>query len=236
MTYNQVRNRVRKICEGHRQVRTVRFGKVGDLEDSDARYAAVVVQDTAGAISPSSNQSSYGFRMFFLDQTHLSEETDLNEQDVLSDCFSIAMDIIAQMAYPGFTDWKVSGVNTAQPVVNYGSDFTGGCYVDLSIATMYTRNVCAVPSDYAIDTTTTLDMDRRAYDAVYTATGDEGKSFTVPIEVKGKKILFLTRESNVMFKTAANPDSTEYVFDGTTVTYGTSLQPGERTLFLFRQY
>jgi hypothetical protein len=234
MTYNQIRNRIRKTCEAHKQVRTFKFGKYSDFEDGEVKYTAVFVQDTPGAIAPGTHQAVFGFRLFFLDQTHLSEHAELNEQDVLSDCFSIALDIVAQLADPHFNDWRVSGTNNSQIVVDYGSDFTGGCFVDLSITTLYLQNRCATPS-----TLITIDddeMQKLVYDETYIATGSEGNSFRVPEIVLGKKILFVTRESSVMYKVSNNPASNEYTWDGEMITYGTTLQADERTLILYRIY
>jgi len=130
LTYNQVLKRIQTIAEAHKQVRYFARGLLTDfLSDKTIPYAAVFLEDGGASINPGSNTASFGFRMRFVDLVHVSEDTKENELDVLSDMFSVAMDIIAQMNYPAYNDWKVSLTNNLQSLVESDGDMYAGWYV-----------------------------------------------------------------------------------------------------------
>jgi|SRR6185437_12572461 len=67
----------------------------------------------------------------------------------------------------------------------------------------------------------------------YTATGTEGTSLTIS-DLSGRYVLAVYREGSINYDVVSSPDSVEYVWDGTTFTFGVALGAGERLLILYR--
>ena len=240
MTFNQVISRIRKIASSHKQVRTFKRGKLEDfLSDKTSKYVAVFLQENTGSVSMTTKEASFSFRMFVLDLTHVSEETDENELDVLSDTYSIILDILAQMNWAGYDDWRVSANNNTQSLVEYDNDMTAGWYVDISISIIYSQNICAVPTGLIL----TEDEDMKpTYDTVYTADGTEGNTIYPP-EIAGMKLLLVIYENNPLYRTSTVDDTvpitnTQYspTQNGTGIRTGIEMQPGDRTLILYRKF
>ena len=234
MTLNQTVKRIENICKAHNQVRTFGKGLVSDfLTDHTTKYPAIFLQDSGGSISTVGHRTTLNYKLFFADLVNVSQDTNANEQDVQSDMVSIAMDIVAQMTSGGYNDWKISADNSLQLFVENDNDMHAGCIVDVSVSFMFSQNTCSIPSELII--TTPTDMDPKVYDFIYTATGSEGATIT-PAELAGKKIIYVTRESSPIYKVSNNPDPAEYTWDNTDVVLGTVTNPGERFLFIYRNY
>lgn len=235
MTLNNIINRIKTIALAHKQVRNFKKGLVSDfLTDKTTKYPSVFLQDNGGNISRTNGAATFSYRMFFMDLVHVSEDTKDNEQDVHSDMVSIAIDIIAQISSPEYNDWKINADNSLQLVVEDDGDMFAGCIIDFSISIMFKQDRCMIPSDLIIDTT---DNEMKiVYDEKYTADGTEGSTLTIPI-LAGKKVLFVTRESVVLYKVSSSPDSVEYTWNDTVITLGLPVQfAGERFLILYRNY
>lgn len=235
MTLNQVIRRIQTLTTDHKQIRSFQQNKLSQefLNDKTTRYPCALLQGTDGSISTANKSVSLSFRLFLLDLVHVSEDTKSNELDVQSDMLSVAMDLVAQMNYPGFDDWILSTDNNLQLLAEEQNDMVAGCYFDFSLRAMFTQNVCQVPTtltDYSpIDT----DM-KQVYDETYLANGSEGSTLTIPA-IKGKKILLIIRENNPLYKVSNSPESTEYTWDLTDIGLGTPVNPaGERFLILYR--
>ena len=98
---------------------------------------------------------------------------------------------------------------------------------------MFSQNVCQVPSNGFSDNPTDTDM--QLYDLTYNA-GAGLTSLTID-NLKGKKIMLVVRENNVLYKASNLPGTTEYTWDGITLGLGTPVGPnGERFLILYRNY
>lgn len=236
LTYNQVIKRIQTIALGHKQVRTFKRGLVTDfLTDKTIPYAAVFLQDSGAAINPDQNNALFNFRLFFLDLVHVSEDAKDNELDVLSDMFSVAMDIVAQLKFPAFNDWRISGANNMQSIVENDGDMNAGWYLDLSVTIMYDQNVCEVPTTITDYLPENPDDMKLVYDVKYIADGTEGTTLNIP-EIVGKKLLLLTREYSPLYKVSNLPQSTEYTWDDVSIELGLETQAGERFLALYRTY
>lgn len=242
MTYNQVIKRIKAIALAHKQIRTCEKGSVSDfIVNKKTKFAALFFQDNTGGISIQNKTATFSFRFFFLDLTHVSKNSEENEQDVISDCISIALDILAQMNY--YTDWKVTTSNTLQIVTEYLEDVVAGVYIDLNIGVMYPLNVCNLPSDLILEIPEDM-SDKNVYDVEYIASGEEGTSLTtsgdnphIP-QLYGKKILFATREYTPFYKVSSSPKANEFTWDDSTIGLNSNVPtlPNERFLFLFRNY
>lgn len=235
MTLNQVIRRIKTLALDHKQVRNFYQGQVTDfLADKTTLYASAFLQFSAGSLSTSGKALTLNYRLYLLDLVHLSDDTKSNELDVQSDMLQVMMDLIAQFSFPAFNDWQLSADNQVQLWVENENDFVAGCSIDFSIRTMFTQNVCQVPTtfdDYQPTDPTMKDM----YDIPYVADGTEGKTVTIAA-LKGKKILLITRDNAILYPVSNNPDTTEFIFDGTDIGVSTDLIAGNRLLILYRNY
>ena len=239
MTYNQIIKRIQEIALAHRQVRNFYKGLVTDfLSEKTTLYPSVFLNDNgSGNISTQTKSTTFPFRLFILDLVHLSEDAKQNEQDVVSDMMSIAIDFIAQLSNDLYTDWRLSKQNTAQFVYEDENDFIAGVMIDFSISVQFTKDQCSIPTD---GMPIQIDQEMKiVYDLVYTTNGTEGSTLTIP-ELLGKRVMLVTRESLVIYKVSNNPNSTEYVWDNTNINLGlpvnTEAPTGERFLILYRNY
>jgi len=234
MTLNQVIRRIKGISLAHKQVRGFRQGLVSDwFADKTALYPGVCLQDSGGSISLGSHATTLNYRMFFADLVNVSADAKTNLDDVQSDMLSVAMDILAQMNFPSFDDWKISTDASLQLFDESENDLYAGCYIDISIRIMFSQNVCQVPSNGFSDNPTDTDM--LMYDISYNAAA--GLTSLTIDALKGKKIMLVVRENNVLYKASNQPGTTEYTWDGITIGLGTPVGPnGERFLILYRNY
>lgn len=243
MTLNQILRRLKTIALAHNQIRRFKTGLVGDLfADHTAKYMACCLQYTGGLLAITGGAVGINFRMFVLDLVHVSQDTKENEDDVLSDTLSVIMDLVTQINNGNYNDWKITLDSNFTAVVEHENDMCAGWYIDFTIRTPFTQNVCQIPSDLVIDPNPGDMADKLVYDLKYIATGIEGNSLptdgTIPqlAILNGKKLLFITREMSPIYKTSSNPDPAEYVWDNVDVLLGTITNPGERFLFLYRNY
>jgi hypothetical protein len=244
MTLNQVIQRIKILAGAHRQVQTFNStaGITDILNDKTVAYPACFLTDIPGSnIDVISKTVTFTFRLFLLDLVHVAASTKLNEQDVQSDMLNIAMDFLAQMDYSGYTDWKVAAAAPVVFVTDTENDRVAGVTVDVSVITPWDKNVCAVPANSftfpIIDTTM-----KPVYDLVYTATGSEGSTLTIP-QLKGNEILLLVRETFTQYEVTAfdGNQSTEFLWASSNeplvnINLGLPAGPGERFLILYRKF
>lgn len=235
MTLNQIIRRIKTLSLDHKQVRNFYQGLLQDfLADKTTLYPSAFVQFTGGNLSTTTKALSISYRLFLLDLVHMSEDAKVNEQDVQSDMLQVMMDLMAQMYFPGFSDWVVSTDNQVQLLAEQENDFVAGCYIDFSIRTPFTQNICQVPTTFddfnPIDTTV-----KDLFDIPYTADGSEGVALTIDA-LKGKKVLLITRDNAILYPVSNNPNTTQFAFDGTVITLSTNLIAGNRLLILYRNY
>lgn len=246
LTYNSVRNRIRNTCKAHKLINSFYFARYEDLvEEKNFNYPCIFVQSKGGTVSQGRHESSIDFRMFVLDRTFVSMDSTDNEADVISDTIGIAEDIVSQLVRMGNvnTDMQLSITSNFEILLEKDSDVTAGIYFDFTIRILFYQNVCAVPSDIPIDPGDDM---KETYDVDWIAPADildNIYSFAVPDDVKGKKVHVVSRSNFVMYRSTKlnedgtpNVDSMEYHFDGISITYGTPIMPGERTLILYRVY
>lgn len=233
MTLNQAVKRIKTIAEAHKQVRSFFQGKVADfLDDKGRKYVGVVLELNSGSFSISGKAAIISTRLYVLDLVHVAADARSNELDVQSDCLQIAMDLLVQFAHPMFSDWKISLDNPMQMLEEEREDYLAGVYVDISISMQFTLNICQVPTELTDYIAIDNDM-KLVYDTTYVATGSEGKILTIPA-IAGKKILLITRDNAVLYKTSSAPDSTQYTWDLSQIGVGTNIDAGQKFLILWR--
>ena len=109
-----------------------------------------------------------------------------------------------------------------------------GCVIDISIRFIYTQNICQIPTDITNYTPTDESM-KYIYDLKYTATGSEGNTLDIE-EIKGKKILLITRGNAIIYKTSSGPASNEYTWNDIVIGLGAATTTNEPYLILYRNY
>lgn len=67
----------------------------------------------------------------------------------------------------------------------------------------------------------------------YVATGLEGTTLTLA-DLAQKDVISIAREGATMYEVVATPDSVEFIWDGTIITFGLAPRAGERFLILYR--
>lgn len=235
MTLNQVVKKVEQIVLSHKQVRSfkVAHNKPEELNDHKRKYPAAFLSHNNANVSFSpSGILSIDFRLAVLDLVHVVADTKENEADVLSDTMSILLDIVA-IINDSTWDWVFSQSNSLEQATEYDNDMSAGWFIDFTIQTVFKQDRCVIPADI-IDNPTN-DTDVKVYDEIYIAAGDEGSTLTIPILV-GKKIIFASRENNVLYKVSNGPISSEFTWNNQVVGLGAPAEVNERFLFLYRNY
>jgi hypothetical protein len=170
-------------------------------------------------------------RFSFFDLVNVSEDTKTNEQDVDSDMVSIAMDIIAQLNYAAWDDWKISTENSLDLIFSEGdNDMYGGCTINFSISIMFKQNICAIPSEVFKEANT--DDLQIISDLIIIGLGTEGLTLS-PQELTGKRVLFIKRGDTPIYKVSNNPAVGEFTWDGSVITLGAPVNTDERFLILY---
>jgi hypothetical protein len=176
MTLNQIVSRMKSLALSHKQLRTAYFGDPWEFDSTEIVYGACFIQQIPGTITREDHLQKFGFRVFFLDRVGVSEDTEGNETEVLSDMSSVAADYLAMLNYYE-DDFLTDAVSPFQSVTEVLNDMVSGVYVDITIGVDYLADRCQVPAD---DVTFETDFDMaRTKILTYTATGSEGDSFTV---------------------------------------------------------
>jgi hypothetical protein len=148
VTLNAIIKRIQSIAVAHKQVRSFYKGLASDfLADRTREYPAVLLQDSGGSVNLKNREVVLTYKLFVVDLVHVSSDAKENEQDTHSDMISVVCDILAQMNHPSYQDWRISPSNNLQLVVEEENDMYAGCVLSISISTMYTQNVCAVPTN-----------------------------------------------------------------------------------------
>lgn len=241
MTLNQVLSRIRTISLAHKQVNRFYFGKEWELlNDKKSEYACVLCEDQGGSIDRTTKQRVLNFRLYFLDLVNVSEDTEGNEQEVLSDMLSVAEDIIALLNNHDYDDWMIQENSPLQFITEVFDDMNAGVYIDVAISVDYLTDRCQVPADNITIETDSNDM--RTYEAF--KTGVTGTTVNLnsfvdypgnTVDITAKKLLFVTREG-MPFKviTSGTPASDEVKQNASTLEFLYDLSAQERIFILYR--
>lgn len=147
MTLNQVVKRIKTIALAHLQIKRCEYGEVEDiLTDKKDQYALLWFTDNGAAIYNAGKTSTFNFRFFFLDLVNVASDTEDNQLDVQSDMFSVAEDIFAKINNSTYTDWRIDGISPGQILFDTENDVVSGVVFDVAISTIYTQDICAIPS------------------------------------------------------------------------------------------
>jgi hypothetical protein len=200
MTLNQVIQRLSGIVGAHKQLRSFAYVKsapdyiFSTASDKKVTYPICVIEHSTGRIESTAHLSTHLLRFYVLDLVNRANETDTNEQDVLSDAFSIAEDLIALIRDPAYDDtWFTVGDGSVTMISDYTQDYVSGVAFDLSLSTMYFGDRCAVPASELPFETVDIISTARDYVLIQFENTTDTNTFTMAALV-GKAILSLIRE------------------------------------------
>lgn len=147
MTLNQVYNKVKEVATNHRQVRTVKEGLPDEWLHDDVKdvvYPAVFFTGLSSATQQGAR--TYTFNVVIVDRT---QEEDQNEMEQLSDCQSIADDLISQMAF-GNQPWELDK-NVSTEYIRYAlEDICSGVSFTITLLIPFAFDACDLPSNYTL--------------------------------------------------------------------------------------
>jgi hypothetical protein len=244
MTLNQVLERIRINCLAHKQINRFFFGKEWELlNDKKSEYACVLCEDQGGSIDRSRNARILNFRLYFLDLVNVSEDTEGNEQEVLSDMLSVAEDIIALLNRYEYEDWMIQETSSLQLITEVYDDMNAGVYIDVSISVDYLTDRCQVPAEDITIETDSNDM--RTYEAYRKCTGSEGTSLSLAtdftdldgntVDLRNKRVMFFMRSNTALKKiTSGTPTVEEYKLTSTNAEVLNAVFPDETFFLLYR--
>lgn len=212
LTLNQIISRLRTLALSHRQINNFYYGDAVDyLLVTDVNYPSCVVEHSNSVISKTNKQIQYGFKIYFLDLINLSDATNDNRSDVLSDMVSVAMDFTAMLNYTEYQDdWTINSDYPLQFYTESGNDMVGGVSIDVVIGSDYNVDRCQVPSsDVTFETDDTMKIVQ-----LYKYKASGGETSITNTALLGKTILLVTREFMTLKPVLTTPLSDEVKFTG----------------------
>jgi hypothetical protein len=214
LSLNQIIARLRSLALAHKQINHFFFGDVPEFDSrEDITYPACFCEQQPGGIDRVNKQQRFNFRLYFVDLVHVSERTEENETEVLSDMTQVAGDLLSMLMNPLYQDdWTILDTAQVIPVTESLGDMGAGVVMDVSILIDFFADSCQVPAE-DVEFDQTYDMPRtKIYN--YTATGSEGPSFAIA-DLSGKHILALWRAGTYKRAVAVAPTDTEKIQVGT---------------------
>lgn len=210
LTLNQVISRIRTLSLSHSQINDFYFGDVPEFDaNGDLSYPAVLLEQQPGNIDRVNRLQTFSFRAYLLDRVLVSEDTEGNEQEVLSDMSSVAADLLAMLMYYENEDvFIISQVSPVSSVTEQMGDMVAGVVVDFTVSVEFLIDRCQVPAE---DVTFETDFDMaRTKILTYTATGSDGESFTVT-GLSGKNVLAVYRAGGYKRIITTTPTDTDKI-------------------------
>lgn len=179
LTLNQIITRIERLARSHRQVNHFYFGDLPEFTaNGDITYPAVFLETQPGIIDRVNKVQRYNFRIYAADLVHVSQDTEENETEVLSDMSGVLDDIISMIANPVYQfDWEISETLAKGLDTEKLDDMVAWAAADITIAVEFFSDSCVVPAD-DVDFDQTINMSRVKI-ITYDATGSEGNSWTV---------------------------------------------------------
>ena len=250
LTLNQILARLRLLAESHDQLNTFYFGDPHEFDEpsegvhEDNIYPACFVQSQPGTIDRTQHLINYNFRIYFYDLVKVSEGTENNESEVLSDMSSVAQDFLAMLMSSTYQrDWIINDKVNFQLETEKLNDMAAGLFIDVQIGVDFLADRCQVPaSDVTFET---IDMPRTK---IYPYTGTGGESTLDISAIIGKHVLAAWRAGFYKRMVTSTPTDSETIkvggtdvgngkgilCDGSAVLQsGDALIPGEKVDFLY---
>lgn len=195
LTLNQIIKRIETLALSHEQINSFYFGdKVEFDSGADINYPVCFCEQLPGSINRAEHLQRFNFRLYLFDRVLISEDTEGNETEVLSDMSSVAADMAAMlMAYEYEDDWMIDNVIVLSSATEELGDMVSGSVLEIGVSVDFIADRCQVP---AVDVTFENDFDMaRTRILTYTGTGLEGDSFTVT-NLAGKIVMAAYRATD----------------------------------------
>lgn len=176
VSLNQLVKKLESLALSHKQIRTFYLGDPHEfLFNGDVDYAACFVELLPGSNNDGTKLKTFNVKAYFLDRVGVSEQTERNETEVLSDMSSVADDYLAMLKYYQ-DDWEVSS-GSFTPHTEFLEDMVAGVSIEIGLGVEFLSDRCQVPAE---DVTFEEDFTMaRTRILTYTGTALEGNSFTV---------------------------------------------------------
>jgi hypothetical protein len=195
LTLNQIIARLRTLALSHDQINSFYQGDPWEFDSNgDVTFPALFLEPVAGVIDRTERLTKYGFKCYFLDLVKVANDTEGNEQEVLSDMASVAEDFIAMLNYSGYQDdWLIEQRSSLSPVTEALNDMAAGQVLEIVIEVEFLSDRCQVPASEIVfedddGGIVLLDPAKKPRTLTYTSVGDSGDSFTVP-SLAGKFVI-----------------------------------------------
>jgi hypothetical protein len=210
LSLNQIQSRIRSLALSHLQVNSFYFGDPHEFDiNGEIVYPACFCELLPGSISRTDHQKRFNVRMYFLDLVGVSENTEANETEVLSDMDQVATDFISMLMYSEYeADWEIEPVGNVVPVTEALGDMAAGAYLEVGILVDFLADRCQVPAN-DVEFETDFDMARTRI-LTYTGTGLEGNSFTVT-NLSDKTVLAVYRAGRYRRAITTTPTDSESI-------------------------
>lgn len=213
LTLNQIVKRLETLALSHDQINHFYFGEVHEFDAEDISYPACFLEMQPSVVNRAGHLTTYNFRVYFLDLVKVSEGTEENETEVLSDMAAVMQDFLAMIMYHEYQDtWMIGDSVNFVPVTEVLNDMDAGVVADIAVSVEFLADRCQVPADN-VDFDNTFDMSRTKI-VTYDATGSEGNSWNVPV-IAGKIVIAAYRAGQYKRILITTPDSEEIQLGGT---------------------
>lgn len=214
LTLNQIVTRIKTLALAHHQINHFYFGDPHEFDaNGDIIYPACFLEWVPGTADRVAHQKRFNFNIYFFDLVKVSDDTEGNETEVLSDMDGVATDMLAMLMSPEYQDdWVIVEAAAIAPVTEVLGDMAAGVFIEVGIVVDFLADSCVVPTDEIIFEET-FDMARtKIY--TYTAAGLTGSSFAVA-DISNKHVLAVFRAGSYKRAVAVAPTDSEKVQVGT---------------------
>lgn len=213
LSLNQIVERIRTLSLSHRQINDFFFGDPHEFDaNGDITYPGCFLEILPGGIDRVEKLKRFNFRIFFLDLVKVSDDTEGNEQEVLSDMDQVASDMLALLMNPVYqNDWVITEQSPITAVTEVLGDMAAGVSIEIEIGVEFLADSCQVPAD-DVEFEQTFNMARTKI-VSYDATGSEGESWTIS-DLNGKNVIAAFRSGYYKRIKTTTPDTEEIQLAG----------------------
>jgi len=235
LTLNQIIQRLETLALSHNQINHFFIGEIDQFLAEEVTYPAIFCESKAVSISRSKRQTSFGFKMYFLDLVNVVEKTQLNEWEVKSDMVSVAEDYLAMLFSTDYQDtWDISFDNNGELYDFALQDLCSGVGIDITISKRYAADRCQVPAESVTFETPNNDLMTQIY--TYTGSGSEGVTLTVGSLANKKILLAIKGDKTLEVITTGSPTNQQvkYTIGTGNFTFGNDIENSQFIQILWR--
>ena len=144
LTLNQLIQKLNDFATAHQQIHSFGFGDLWEIEASGAKNGAVMWANVVnGSVDISGKQATIDFRICFMD---LVKKDESNENEVLSDMYLVALDMIAYLNNnPNWDNFTIANNSTMTPFTERFDSEWSGWIVDITLQNRFVSDYCQIP-------------------------------------------------------------------------------------------